>query len=80
MALGTNTLLAQDIRVQVYILFCSSLLLFLFRRMLVTEREGVVAVGLGRVIERSVTRKEEESSISGKLLSSPKRILIARKA
>jgi hypothetical protein len=46
----------------------------------VTEREGVVAVGLGRVIERSVRRKEEESSISGKLLSSPKRILIARKA
>jgi hypothetical protein len=31
MALGTNTLFAQDTRIQVYILFCSSLLLFLFR-------------------------------------------------
>jgi hypothetical protein len=39
MTLGTDTLFAQNARVQVYILFCSSLLLFLFSRMLVTERE-----------------------------------------
>jgi hypothetical protein len=39
MALGTDTLFALNARVQVYILFCSSFLLFLFSRMLVTERE-----------------------------------------
>jgi hypothetical protein len=60
MALGAETLFAPGARVQlqVYILFCSSSLLFLFSRVLVTEGERVVTVGFGRIIERSVRSKK----------------------
>jgi hypothetical protein len=74
MALGTKTLLAQDIRIQVYILFCSSFLLFLFRRMLMAERERVVAVSLGRVIERSVRKKREALLLVESFFHQPNRI------